>query len=106
LVNLTQAVLASRPRRSGDGGRRTARLSVNETDRKSRARQADSTGEPTGAGTLRRFRPNLNLFRGDLRLEHELQTACEAAALSRRGFAITDAYRAIQCSSMALPTLT
>jgi len=42
----------------------------------------------------------------DFRLEHELQTACEAAALSRRGFAITDAYRAIQCSSMALPTLT
>jgi hypothetical protein len=26
--------------------------------------------------------------------------------LSRRGFAITDAYRAIQCNSMALSTLT
>jgi hypothetical protein len=97
LVNLTQAVTASRPRRIGDGGRRMARLSVNETDRVSRARQTDSAGDSAGIRMPHRFRPNLNLFRGDLRLEHELQTACEAAAWRRREFAITDGYRAVQC---------
>jgi len=48
LVNLTEAVIALEPRRIGDGRRRTARLSVNETDRKSRARQADSMDEASG----------------------------------------------------------
>lgn len=77
-----RAVNAPAACRSDGGERRTARLSGNETDRKSRARQAELTcEEPAAAATPRRFRLNLKAFREELRLEHELQTVYGATAL-------------------------
>jgi hypothetical protein len=64
------------PRRSGDGGRRAARLSVKETDRKLRVQQT-AIGPPAGERHLNAgepIRPNL------LRLEHELQTVVDGSA--------------------------
>jgi hypothetical protein len=101
-----RAVIALQPRRIGGGGRRTDRLSVNETDRKFRARQTDATAEgPDGAATPRRFRPNLNVFWEDSRLEHELQTAYGAAARKAPPRALgRRRHHAMQRNSSELPT--
>jgi hypothetical protein len=60
------------PRRNGSEGRRTARLSVGETDRKHQAR-LNQIGRQAGERRVNAAVPIRSYFA--LRLEHELQTA-------------------------------
>ncbi len=77
------------PRRIGDGERGPATLSVNGTDRKTRARQGGLVPRASRRlNTAAPIRPNL-----DMRLEHELQTVVwqqrsGAAAISQIAYGI------------------
>jgi hypothetical protein len=80
IAYLVKAGVPQAPRRSGDGGRRAAHLSMKETDRKLRARQTDIA--PV-AGE-RRMNAAVPIRSNLSRLEHELQTVVNGSVVSRR----------------------